>query len=214
MLTLGLDTTGAYCTCALVDRERVLAQTSENIGRGHAERLAPMVQEVLGEANVKPSAIERVAVCTGPGSFTGLRVALAFAKGFALPRKIPVIGLSALEVMAAQIDPHKENRVVSVMDVRRGQLCWAAYDRCEEIQAPVTQQFEDAKLAITKTGYGRLVGDGASLIGEESDILTVSGPALAWLSQDRIPEDYPPDPLYSRPPDAKLPGGLTPPVMV
>lgn len=210
MLTLGLDTTGGHCTAALVDQETCLAQVSENIGRGHAERLAPMVAEVLQEANVTPYQIERIAVCTGPGSFTGLRVALAFAKGFALPHNIPVIGLSALEVMAAQIDPHKEKRVVSVMDVRRGQLCWGAYDKRAEVQAPITQDLETAKAAIAALGYDRLAGDGAHFIDSASQIQTVSGLALAWISQDRAPQEYPPVPLYSRPPDAKLPGGLTP----
>lgn len=210
MIILGLDTTGGHCTAALVKSETCLAQKSENIGRGHAERLAPMVAEILEEAYVKPADISRVAVCTGPGSFTGLRVALAFAKGFALPHNIPVLGLSALEVMAAQIDPHKEKRVVSVMDVRRGQLCWGAYDRRVKIQAPITQNIDTAKEAIAAIGYDRLAGDGAHLIKEASPIEHVSGPALAWLSQSRDPDAYPPVPLYSRPPDAKLPGGVTP----
>lgn len=212
MLTLGLDTTGGYCTAAIVNANICLAQKSENIGRGHAERLAPMVQEVLADADVNSGDIERIAVCTGPGSFTGLRVALAFAKGFALPRKIPVIGLSALEVLAAQMDPHKEKRIVSIADVRRGQLCWAAYDKRIEIRKPVTQDTETAIKAIQALGYDGLAGDGAVHMDAPSDITIVSGPALAWLSQKHAPAAYPPEPLYSRAPDAKLPGGITPPV--
>lgn len=169
-----------------------------------------MVKDVLAFANVSSPDIARIAVCTGPGSFTGLRVALAFAKGFALPHNIPVIGLSALEVLAAQIDPHKENRVISVMDVRRGQLCWAAFEKYRQIKAPVTQDIETAKADIAKLGYDRLAGGGAHFIGEPSQVHVVSGPALAWISQDCAPEDYPATPLYSRPPDAKLPGGITP----
>ena len=169
-----------------------------------------MVSEILKDANITPRQIDRISVCTGPGSFTGLRVALAFAKGFALPRNIPVIGLNALEVMAAQIDPHRENRVLSVMDVRRGQLCWGLYDSRQEVRAPVTQAIETAKAEITSLGYNRIVGDGAHYLGGKSQIETVSGPALAWISESRDPKDYPPIPLYSRPPDAKLPGGITP----
>ena len=110
MRILGLDTTGAQCSVALVDAAKVLAYKSEKIGRGHAERLAPMVAEVLSDAQIDISEIDQIAVCTGPGSFTGLRVALAFAKGLALPRSIPVIGISALEVHAARHDAAQEKR--------------------------------------------------------------------------------------------------------
>ncbi|MGJ8562957.1 MAG: tRNA (adenosine(37)-N6)-threonylcarbamoyltransferase complex dimerization subunit type 1 TsaB [Alphaproteobacteria bacterium] len=215
MIILGLDTTGRHCTAALIhaegaDTQNCLAQKSENIGRGHAERLAPMVQEILREADITPPQIDRIAVCTGPGSFTGLRVALAFAKGFALPHNIPVIGISALEVIATQIDPQKEKKVVSVMDVRRGQVCWAAYDKGREIQPPVTEDLETAKAAIAAFGYDKLSGDGAHLIETESSVQHVSGPSLAFLAKDLAPKDYPSVPLYSRGPDAKLPGGITP----
>lgn len=210
MITLGLDTTGAWCTAALVDRARIIAHKSENIGRGHAERLAPMVAEILSEADVTAEQIERISVCTGPGSFTGLRVALAFAKGFALPRKIPVVGLSALEVLAAQIDPHKENRVISVMDVRRGELCWGLYENGAEILPSKTQTIEEAKAAISALNVSRMVGDGLGHFGQENPVRSVSGPALAWLAMDRSPETHPAQPLYSRGPDAKLPGGINP----
>ena len=203
MITLGLDTTGAWCTAALISETDFLSQKSEDIGRGHAERLAPMVEELLKEQNISPEQIDRIAVCTGPGSFTGLRVALAFARGFALPRKIPVIGLSALRVLAAQMDPHKEVRVVSVINVRRGEVMWAAYDKRAEISAPITQPIDKAKAAIDALGYDRLAGDGAELIHEPSSILVVSGYALAHISQDFDPAEFPAMPLYARGPDAK-----------
>ncbi len=209
MITLGLDTSGAWCSAAIVDEARLIASCTEKIGRGHAERLAPMVNDLLSLENIKAQEIQRVAVCTGPGSFTGLRVALAFARGFALPRKIPVIGLSALEVLAAQIDPHQDKRVVSVMDVRRGQLCWAAYDGRAEIQTPVTMTIPDAKTNIKKLGYDRLVGDGATYFDQENSISHISPSALAWISMDHNPQSRPANPLYSRPPDAKLPGGIS-----
>ena len=79
MIILGLDTTGKACACALVDEGRIIAQKSEGIGRGHAERLAPMVDELLTQAGVKITDIDQISVCTGPGSFTGLRVALALS---------------------------------------------------------------------------------------------------------------------------------------
>jgi len=151
MLTLGLDTTGKACAAALVDEGRIIAHRSEDIGRGHAERLAPLVQELIYNAGRNVGDVSRVAVCTGPGSFTGQRVALSFAKGFALPRKLPVIGLSSLEIWAREVDP-EQNKLV----------------------API------------------------------STIL------LGWLSQHETPQSAPATPLYSRGPDAKLPGGVSP----
>ncbi len=211
MITLGLDTTGAWCTAALVSPSHIISQASEKIGRGHAERLAPMVETVLLEGDVKPAQISRIAVCTGPGSFTGLRVALAFARAMALPRKVPVIGLSALRVLAAQTSPSGTEKIISAINAKRGEVCWAAYENGHEVIRPRTQAVEIAKAEIQQLQFDNIIGDGAALIGLESAGQNhVSGPALAWLSLDYDPVNYPPAPLYMRGPDAKLPGGKTP----
>ena len=200
MIILGLDTTGPYCSVALVDTAKVLAYKTENIGRGHAERLAPMVQEVLAEAGLTAKDVDKLAVCTGPGSFTGLRVALAFAKGFALPRKLSVIGLSSHAVWAAQADPEGQKKLVSIADVRRGELCWSAVFHGQALEDAVTQKAEDARSAIAKLNPDIILED------EIVDART-----LAWLGAELSPADYPAAPLYSRGPDAKLPGGIEPP---
>lgn len=200
MIILGLDTTGAYCSVALVDTAKVLAYKSENIGRGHAERLAPMVQEVLAEADLTAKDVDKLVVCTGPGSFTGLRVALAFAKGFALPRKLPVVGLSSLIVWAAQADPEREKKVIAIADVRRGELCWSAVFRGQVAEGAITQKAEAARETITKLNPDIIIEDD-----------NVDARRLAWLGAELSPADYPAAPLYSRGPDAKLPGGLEPP---
>lgn len=184
-----------------------MAQISKKIGRGHAERLAPMVNELLSKAGVTPNQIDRIAVCSGPGSFTGLRVALAFAKSFALPRKIPVTGFSALELMAMEADPKKDRRVLSLMDVRRGELCWALYENGSEVIAPKTQAIDGAITDIKTLEYDMIVGNGAGLIGATSDIDHVSGSVLADAALSYTPHERPVIPVYSRPPDAKLPGG-------
>jgi len=199
MKILGLDTTGPHCSVALVDTAKVLAHKSEKIGRGHAERLAPMVQEVLAEAGLRAKDVDKLAVCTGPGSFTGLRVALAFAKGFALPRKLPVVGLPSLAIWAAQTDPEAQKNLVSIADVRRNELCWNAVFKGALIQEPITQKSEDAHCSIKKLGPDIILQD------EITDART-----LAWLGAELSPQDYPAAPLYSRGPDAKLPGGLDP----
>lgn len=202
MLTLGLDTTGKACSAALVDEGRIIAHKSEPIGRGHAERLAPLVKELIYYAGRNVSDISRVGVCTGPGSFTGQRVALSFAKGFALPRKLPVIGLSSLEIWAKEADPEQNKFVVSIADVRRGELCWAAWKNGALEIAPVTHKIEEAETLIEALG--------PDIILQDKPISTI---LLAWLAQHETPQSAPALPLYSRGPDAKLPGGLTPPAI-
>ncbi len=208
MITLALDTTGAWCSCALVNEYGVLADLSENIGRGHAERLAPMVAETLLHASITPKDIDRVVACTGPGSFTGLRVALAFARSFALPLKIPVIGLSALQAMAAEADPNGDQAVIAAINAKRGDICWGAYKNGYEVHSPRTQPVDDAKSAIDQLAYDAVVGDGAALMGFEAvDIDHARAPILAWIGAALDPANYPPEPFYARGPDAKLPGG-------
>ena len=199
MRILALDSTGPYCTAAICDTAKVLAYKTEKIDRGHAERLAPMVDEVLGQAGLRPADIDRLAVCTGPGSFTGTRVALAFAKGFALPRKLPVIGMSSLAILAAHYDPEGDKNIVTSVDVRRKQICWAAVFKGKIIRGPITQDTETARKAIAKLSPDNIIEDGV-----------VDTRVLAWLCAHLSPDDYPADPLYSRGPDAKLPGGITP----
>ena len=208
MITLALDTTGSWCSCAIVNGHKVLSNPSERIGRGHAERLAPMVQEALAGADVSARHIERIAVCTGPGSFTGLRVALAFARSFALPRSIPVIGVSALMAMAMEADPDSSKFVVSSINAKRGDLCWAAFENGIEIIAPKTQKVEIATAEIAQIPADLYVGDGVELLGQTPNTIDHVSPAiLGWMADSMDPGVFPPEPFYARGPDAKLPGG-------
>lgn len=200
MITLGLDTTAKYCSASLVDGATVLASVSKIMARGHAEHLAPLVQGLLVQAALFPREIEKIVVCTGPGSFTGSRVALAFAKGFGLPHKIPIVGVDALTLWAETADPEHQKRVISVSDVRRGQLCWSAYDKGLRIQGPITEEAGDAKAHIADYAADVILTD-----------QRVDPSILAWVGQSLSPELAPAFPLYSRPPDATLPGGITPP---
>lgn len=208
MITLALDTTGAWCSCALVNPNHILVDNSEKIGRGHAERLAPMVKETLEHASVVAKDINRIVVCTGPGSFTGLRVALAFARSFALPFGIPVIGLSALRAMAAEADPEKTRNIVAAINAKRGDICWAYYQNGIETKPPQTQTIEMAINQISQLNSDQVVGDGVDLLRfKQSNIDHVSAPILGWLGERLTPQKFPPDPFYARGPDAKLPGG-------
>ena len=196
MIALSLDTTGHACTAALVNEHGVIASRCDDIGRGHDAHLAPMVADMFKEAGFSPADIHRIAVCTGPGSFTGQRVGLSFARGLALPHKIPVLGFSCFDVWAAQNDPERTRNILTVADVRRGQLCWAYYENGQIKHRPKTNDANLAQAAFNSLPKYQRVQDEP-----------ISGPILAWLGLDRQPEDYPAAPLYSRAPDAKLPGG-------
>ena len=193
MIVLGLDTTGPNCSVSLVDDSSVRAHIRRNIGRGHAEVLAGMVADVFDIADLNPADVDRLAVCTGPGSFTGLRVALSFAKGFALPRELPVVGIDALEITAIEMDPESEKRLAVSQDIRRAEFFFAVYENGDPVFSPQ---------AISKDEMDERSKDEDAV----HDVL-VDTRILAWLAMDRNPESHPAEPLYSRGPDAKLPGG-------
>jgi len=198
MIVLGLDTTGSDCSVSLVDEARVLAHISRDIGRGHAEVLAGMVEEAFQTANLNPADIDRIAVCTGPGNFTGLRVALSFAKGLALPRDVPIIGINALEVTAQRLDPEAKSRVAVRQDIRRGEFFYGLYEK-GALQTPPK--------AMSKDELGRQAKN--QQVTEIHDV-NVDTRILAWLSIGRNPDTSPAEPFYARAPDAKLPGGISP----
>lgn len=182
---------------ALMQGQTLIAQRSDDIGRGHAAHLAPLVSELLNAAKVTPADISRVAVCTGPGSFTGQRVGLSFALGFALPRSLPVLGFSCFDVWAA--GNNGAGNILTVADVRRGQLCWAFYESGVLTRGPVTQNIAEAQVEFDALPRHKRLED-----------LPIDGAVLGQLGLMRDPKDYPATALYSRPPDAKLPGGKLP----
>ena len=195
MIILGLDTTGSQCSVSLVDDAGVRAHISRDIGRGHAEVLASLVEQAFTAAGLTPLDVDRLAVCTGPGSFTGLRVALSFAKGFALPRNLPVVGIDALTLTAQKLDPEGRRQIAVQQDVRRGEFFYALYEN----GTPQTPPRAMAKEALNQ----QAAKQGVTEIHEAR----VDTRLLAWLSMDLDPETHPAEPLYSRGPDAKLPGG-------
>ena len=115
MIVLAIDTCFARCAACLYDSasDSMLAQTDMAMERGHAETLAPLVAGLLQTAGLSASAIERIAVTTGPGTFTGLRIGLSFARAFGLALNIPVTGLDTLRSVAlAAADIHAPTLVV------------------------------------------------------------------------------------------------------
>jgi len=115
---LAFDTSGPFCAAALRAGGRIVSQRNEPMPKGQAERLIPMLEEMLAEAGLGWPDLAALAVCTGPGNFTGVRIGVAAARGLALGLGVPAIGVTGLEALA-----HGAPRpVLACLDARRGQL--------------------------------------------------------------------------------------------
>ena len=127
---LGFDTATPACSAALWARGEVAACRRTETGSRHAEALVPMLREVAHEGGIALAAVDRFAVTVGPGSFTGIRIGLATARGLALALKRPLIGLSTLEVLAAGVPAaERDGAVLAVLDAGRGRLYVQLFDR-------------------------------------------------------------------------------------
>lgn len=135
MKILAVDTATEACSAALsVDGN--LYERYEVIGRGHAERLLPMVQEVLAEAGVALAALDGIAFGRGPGSFTGVRIGTGVTQGLAFGARLRVVPVSDLAALAARAAVVRGERfVLACLDARMSQVYWAAYD-CADPSAP------------------------------------------------------------------------------
>ena len=120
------------------------AARSEPMERGHQERLAPLVAEVMAEAGVPFADLEQIGVTIGPGSFTGLRVGLAFAKGLGLALGKPVTGVPTLLALAASTSSFSEFMTAAVVDARREQVYFQAFQQGDALHEPEAVSAEDA----------------------------------------------------------------------
>jgi tRNA threonylcarbamoyladenosine biosynthesis protein TsaB len=212
VLVLALDTCLAACQTALWRDGKPVAVASEPMARGHQERLAPMLEAMLASANVAPAQIDRIGVTVGPGSFTGLRVGLAFAKGLALALGIPLVGVTSLEALGAGAPAGLS---LVLVDARREQAYWQAFEGGMAVTAPQASTLTD--IVDWTLGHGApaaLIGPGAGLLAARfgaAQCLARAAPeptVIARLAAEREPAAV--RPLYLRTPDAKLPGGVDP----
>jgi len=125
MLILAIDTALDACAAGVLDTDagKLIAQESLPMKRGHAEALMPLIARVTQQSRLPFSAFDRIAVTTGPGSFTGLRVGLSAARGIALAAAKPVVGVTTLTAYAAPVvSDHGEHPVIAAIDARHGQV--------------------------------------------------------------------------------------------
>lgn len=164
-----------------------------------------MVKTLLTTTKTNAENLDKISVCTGPGSFTGVRVGLSFAKGLALPWHIPVVGVSGLEAWAHSADPEHARAVFAIADVRRGDVYWQRFESGAATAKPVLSSVEKARKALKSNDL--VVGSGAGLLNAPAQEDFISPAILAWMGLERTVDISPAEPLYHRPPDAKLPGG-------
>ena len=208
---LVLDTIGPWCAAAVATEAGVLRDARE-IGRGHAEVLAPMVERLLSEAGIKPGDLYRIGVNTGPGGFAGTRVAVAFSRGLSLATGAQALGVGALDALARRSDPKGEWTVMAVHDARRGDLVWKIFAHGAPVSALMRGVADDALTELEAYGVIHLTGSGAALLGADPEHFDPAPPLDALIALTlEAGEDAPlPAPVYARAPDAKLPGGVEP----
>jgi tRNA threonylcarbamoyl adenosine modification protein YeaZ len=220
MNILALDTSMGTCSTALLSVEgkvRRLCVREERMQRGHAEALMPMVAEVMAEATIAPSALDAIAATTGPGSFTGVRIAIAAARGLALVTKAKLFGTDSLTVMARMA---REGGAIDrapfgvAVDANRGMLYFGLYDADSARREGPLLVTPDAVAASLPRDVSCAVGSGAPLLAAAAERhgcrievklpgLQPSATALAEIALTNGERTAMLRPLYLRPPDAR-----------
>lgn len=227
MILLAFDTAQGALSAAVTDGGDVLASSFEPRSRGHAEALMPLLEAMLAEAALGFADLDGLAVTIGPGTFTGLRVGLAAARGLALARSLPLAGVTTLEAVAEPAGAEADETCVALFDARREEVYMQAFGPAlAPLTPPLLIPLDEAP-AHLPAGKLVLVGTGASLLAPrleaagrpfrlspakpQPDAEAVARIALARIAGRGLDAfRAPPDPLYIRAPDAKLPGGRDP----
>lgn len=209
-MILSIDTCLGASSVAVLDGQRVLAARSEPMTRGHQERIGVIAREVATEAGVAFADLSRIGVTVGPGSFTGLRVGLAFAKGLATALSIPCVGVNTLESLAFG----SQGFTAAVLDARMGQVYIQVFADGVSLMAPDALGLGEAAARLVELysgGPATLVGSGAPLLADTLNgaaVLTPAAPdplAVARLAAAKPAPAHSPRPLYLRAPYATLP---------
>ena len=221
MNILAFDTCMAACSAAVTRGEGGavrLFRAYEQRERGHAEAIVPMILGVMAEAELGFDELDRLAVTVGPGSFSGVRIGVATARGLVLASGLPAVGVTTLAVMARQVialGAQGEAKCLGIThDARRGQIYLGLFDRkAAPLSEPMVIGVEEALNLLPHSSLV-VAGSGGSLLAEVArdagreleavlpDLLPDAG-QLAEMAVEQPISDEPLRPLYLRPPDAK-----------
>ena len=187
MLILAFETSAKAGSAALMQDGRLLGESYQNTGLTHSQTLLSMAENLLTSCGYTPQQVEAVAVAAGPGSFTGIRIGVAAAKGFAWGLELPCCGISTLEAMAENFGAF-DGYIVPVMDAQRSQVYNAVFQAEQGSLKRITQDraisLDDLGKELAElTGPIYLVGDGSNLTYRT---LKDSIPALAMPAEHRM----------------------------
>jgi tRNA threonylcarbamoyladenosine biosynthesis protein TsaB len=217
MLILAIDTALDACSAGVLDTRagKLIAQESQAMKRGHAEALMPLIARVVKQAGVAFTRLDRIAVTTGPGSFTGLRVGLSAARGIALAADKPIVGLTTLAAYAAPVvGVNQEHPVISAIDARHDHVYFQVVSGDGGSLVPPRVAPIAEALDASRFGAPLLVGNAAGILADRwpadapPPFRVDPQPApditwLAWLGAAVSPDSAPARPYYLRAPDAK-----------
>jgi len=210
MLTLAIDTAANFCSACVWDgaTQRVLGMEERDIGRGHAEQLVETVETALAAAGRQFADIGRIAVAVGPGSFTGIRVGVAAARGFGLALGIPVVGVTTLEGLVADARAETGGPVTVAVHGGRGQIFLQSFSSDGEPSGePAAVAAEDAAFAVpaeAKFLAGNAAAEIAACLGRQVKVgIDRATGAIATIARIAETANRPPVPLYLRGADAK-----------
>jgi tRNA threonylcarbamoyl adenosine modification protein YeaZ len=217
MRVLAIDTALEACSVALLDTAQPngAIHESQPMARGHAEALMPMIARVFERAGCDADVLDRIAVTVGPGSFTGLRVGIAAARGLALATGRPAIGLTTLAAYAAPlIAANDAMPVVSAIDARHDHVYLQVFGAGGlTLVKPRIARVADA-IRVSLGGPPRIVGTGAEMLAHAwpanekrpAAVDNKRAPDIAWIARlgaAAADTGAPPKPLYLRAPDAQ-----------
>ena len=161
MKILVIDTSGPVCGTAVMDEEKVYSEFTAQNKNTHSASLMPMIEAALNAAGTEISGLDAVAAVTGPGSFTGVRIGVATAKGLAHGAGLPCIPVDALEALAASAGEF-DGIICPIQDARAGQVYGAAFRKDERLTGDAPMKLEDYLDTVEKLGDRFLfIGDGA-----------------------------------------------------
>lgn len=224
MKVLGLDSAGGQCAVVVLDGERAASARAEAMTHGQAERLMPLIAETLAAAAVAPAALDLIAVTTGPGSFTGIRIGLAAARGLALATGRPAIGVGVLDAYAAAVPPpaRQARTLIVAVESKRDEFYLQAFTAAGAALAPPAQIHPRDLAAWLPSGPLLLAGDAAArlqaqlagrdiVIAPDAHAVDAAWVARLGRAQAAGGTIEPPRPFYLRAPDTTTPRRTTTP---